>query len=144
MSYIVKLIHIKWRSCRWRVLWNYRHRPLLQLGRGFIMIPVGRTKLLRYLYNLQLLARCSRSCTRSQHDATESSITSHFITNVGTASLSSPSQWNFTHRHIVILNVIACAVTLYFSLSLSLFLVIYPCLPFGKIFYLQCYIMLYF
>ncbi|KAK4585415.1 hypothetical protein RGQ29_022893 [Quercus rubra] len=54
----------------------------------------------------------SLSVVQSQYNATaasEPSISSHYTSTVGSSSLQLP-QWNLTNRHIVMLQVIACAV----------------------------------
>ncbi|KAL4644101.1 hypothetical protein ACB092_02G139700 [Castanea dentata] len=54
----------------------------------------------------------SLSVVQSQYNATEAaepSISSHYTSTVGSSSLQLP-QWNLTNGHIVMLQVIACAV----------------------------------
>lgn len=47
------------------------------------------------------------------------SVSSNFTATVGSSSSPPSLQWNLTQRHVLMLNLIACAV---FSLSLSLYL----------------------
>ncbi|GMN33517.1 hypothetical protein TIFTF001_004200 [Ficus carica] len=65
----------------------------------------------RLRYDLRLPARLPRSLAVELESP--SSSPSHFTAAVGIPSLSSSSsalQWNLTHRHILLLNVVACAV----------------------------------
>ena len=67
----------------------------------------------------------SLSVVQSQYNATaasEPSISSHYTSTVGSSSLQLP-QWNLTNRHIVMLQVIACAV-------FTLFIIIFKILNF--------------
>ncbi|XP_062098142.1 uncharacterized protein LOC133804007 isoform X2 [Humulus lupulus] len=68
----------------------------------------------RLSHDLRLPARPRRYLSvKSEYGAAGSSVPSHFTATVGTSSLSSSlqlSQWNLTHRHVVMLNVVACAV----------------------------------
>lgn len=70
----------------------------------------------RLPYHLRLPARPFNSAAVQFNGASEPSISSHYTESVGTPSPSSPllqlSRWNLTHRHIVLLNVVACAVIL--------------------------------
>lgn len=67
----------------------------------------------RLPYHLRLPARPFNSAAVQFNGASEPSISSHYTESVGTPSPSSPllqlSRWNLTHRHIVLLNVVACA-----------------------------------
>ncbi|KAA8546900.1 hypothetical protein F0562_003329 [Nyssa sinensis] len=50
---------------------------------------------------------------QSDNASSEPSIPSHFIATVGSSPSSLQlSQWNLTHRHILMLNVIACAAAI--------------------------------
>uniref|UniRef100_A0A803QZM7 Transmembrane protein n=1 Tax=Cannabis sativa TaxID=3483 RepID=A0A803QZM7_CANSA len=71
----------------------------------------------RVSYDPRLPARPRRYVSvKSEYGTAGSSVPSHFNATVGTSSLSSSSlqlsQWNLTHRHVVMLNVIACAVAI--------------------------------
>ncbi|XP_048335252.2 uncharacterized protein LOC107425472 isoform X1 [Ziziphus jujuba] len=80
----------------------------------------GYSKLHRRPYDLKLpySRRRPRSLSvQSEYVGAESSIPpSHYTETVGTPSLSSSSlrlsQWNLTDRHVVLLNVIACAAAI--------------------------------
>lgn len=65
----------------------------------------------------------SLSVVQSQYNATaasEPSISSHYTSTVGSSSLQLP-HWNLTNRHIVMLQLIACAVfTFYLFIYLNL------------------------
>ncbi|PON37491.1 Transmembrane protein [Parasponia andersonii] len=73
----------------------------------------------RFPYDLSLPARRRSSFSvKSEYVVSAGggpSVPSHFTATVGTPSLSSSSslqlaRWNLTHRHVVVLNVVACAV----------------------------------
>ncbi|PQQ02781.1 uncharacterized protein Pyn_23555 [Prunus yedoensis var. nudiflora] len=77
---------------------------------------LGSTKSGRLPYHLSLPARRVNSVSvRSEYvnEASQPSVSSHYTESVGSplpsASLLQLSHWNLTHRHIVLLNVVACA-----------------------------------
>ncbi|KAF3440455.1 hypothetical protein FNV43_RR18739 [Rhamnella rubrinervis] len=79
----------------------------------------GNLKSRRLPCDLRLLSvRRPRSLSvQSEYVAAEPSMSSHYTATVGTPpSLSASSlrlsQWNLTQRHVVLLNVIACAVAI--------------------------------
>lgn len=62
--------------------------------------------------DLRLPLRFRRLSAQSEYAASsEPSVSSHYTTSVGSSSSSSLqlSQWKLSHRHILVLNVIACA-----------------------------------
>jgi len=76
-----------------------------------------------FLYDLRLpIERFSSITIQSHYNSTttavaesespESSTSSEYIETVGlpSSSVLQLSQWNLTHRHVLVLNVIACAV----------------------------------
>ncbi|KAJ4715582.1 Transmembrane protein [Melia azedarach] len=64
-------------------------------------------------YDLRLPLRFRRLAVQSEYASSlEPSVSSHYTSSVGSSSYSSSlqlSSWNLTHRHILVLNVIACA-----------------------------------
>lgn len=70
----------------------------------------------RQPHNWRLASLSTNSTTSSSFEPSVASSTT-FISSVGSppSSLPSLSQWNLTQRHILVLNFIACAVSLYLS-----------------------------
>ncbi|CAL9001267.1 unnamed protein product [Prunus brigantina] len=87
-------------------------KPTIKQSYSFL----GSTKPGRLPYHLRLPARRVNSVSvRSEYvnEASQPSVSSHYTESVGSplpsASLLQLSHWNLTHRHIVLLNVVACA-----------------------------------
>lgn len=80
----------------------------------------------RHLHDLKSPARRFASLSSQvEYNATAASapfISSHYTSTVGSSSASSLqlTQWNFNHRHILMLQVVACAVLCFFFVVLFL------------------------
>lgn len=73
----------------------------------------------RFSIRLRQRQLASLSVQSETASSSEALITSNLNSTIGSSSAPQLSQWTLTHRHIHILNFIACAVHIYFFRSIT-------------------------